>query len=172
MLGGQTSGIACERAMSADNTMAGYENRKRIGSVGVRHCTHRTGMPYPRRLFGIRDSGAKRYAEQLLPDLSLEVRTNEQQRYAEYLPLPVEILVQLPCGIGEDGRVALLHRGLQPLRQATTDTVAMRLDEPVAQAQSSRERPEEQFSAGRCISLYDNGLLRHLCPNVRSDACA
>lgn len=93
MLGGQPSGIACERAMSADNTMAGYENRERVGSVGVRHCTHRTGMPYLRCLFGIRDSGAKRYAEQLLPDLSLEVRTDEQQRYVKYLPLPVEILV-------------------------------------------------------------------------------
>lgn len=93
MLGGQTSGIACERAMSADNTMAGYENRECVGSISVRHCAHRTGMPDLRCLFGIRDSGAKGYAEQLMPHLSLEVRTDEQQRYVEYLPLPVEILV-------------------------------------------------------------------------------
>src|SRR5258708_14490988 len=64
--------VAAERAIAADDPVAGDDDGDRIGGAGTRHGSGGAGLPDPTREVSIARGGAGRDAAKRFPDLALE----------------------------------------------------------------------------------------------------
>lgn len=178
--GRQTTGIARERTVAADDAVAGDEDRKGVGTVGRGDGPHGPRVSQLRCQPGVGAGPAEGNLRQQLPDRPLKRRSDGQQRDIEHAALRGEIFVELPHGtvqhaaIGIVGIVGKVRFGLGgnagksgtgpqtlvgPLREADVQPpfetphheVARRNIGPVAETEPTAEGPEAQHAARRCM---------------------
>ncbi len=118
-LGCCPSAVAAGAAATADDAMAGDENRERVGGVGIGGSAGGGRDAEAARLCCVSDGVAAGDKLQLLPDTPLKIGADEEQGNAELLPLACGVFLQLRGGLLQGGAAGVrLHGGTQSTLQA------------------------------------------------------
>ena len=115
-LAGKAAGVSGQRAVRADDAMAGNDDRQRIAARrGARRADARRSAR-ARRELAIGDRRAVAHAGDRLPDIALERRADRRQRHVERDALAREIFGELGCGATQHGQARLALPGGTDLR--------------------------------------------------------
>ena len=91
----EAAAVAGEFAVAADNAVAGDDDADAVVSVRLRHGAHGFRIADCLRLLGIRAGLAVGDGDERVPDLFLERRARDDERYVEFFSPTVEIFLEL-----------------------------------------------------------------------------
>lgn len=152
----QTSTIAGQCAVAADDTVAGRDDADGVGSVGIGHgpdCLRNAKVSCH---LAVGKGGTVWDAQQLFPNPFLELRPDEKQWKFKRGALSAKVFVELLTG--DIGYFRRLRDEIRPkqLLQAVFRCRVVPAVGPIAKAKLPLEGAEEQRAARRFISLYLN----------------
>ena len=152
----QASAIAGQRAVAADDAVAGRDDADGVGSIGVGHGSDGLRNAKVSCHLAVGKGGAVWDAQQLFPNPFLELRPDEKQWKVKRGALSAKVFVELLAGGIGGFRRQLDEICPKHLLQAVLRCRAVPAVGPVAEAKLPLEGAEEQRAARRFISLYLN----------------
>ncbi len=105
----ETAGVSGERPVRPHHPMTRNDDGNRIGPIGSSDGSRRTRATHARRLFAIRDRGAKGDGAQSLPCRSAKRCSDETDRQIEVATPTLEVFLELGQRLIADGRSPRRH---------------------------------------------------------------